>query len=33
MGRFEKATSQFNESEKDKFFRANFEELMGSAFS
>ena len=33
MGRFEKATSQFNESGKDKFFRANFEELMGSAFS
>ena len=33
MGRFEKATSQFNESEKDKFFRANFEELMGSAFN
>ena len=33
MGRFEKATSQFNESKKDKFFRANFEELMGSAFS
>jgi len=33
MGRFEKATSQFNESGKDKFFRANFEELMGSAFN
>ena len=33
MGRFEKATAQFNESDKDKFFRANFEKLMGSAFS
>ena len=33
MGRFKKTTSQFNESEKDKFFRANFEELMGSAFN
>ena len=33
MGRFEKATSEFNESDKDNFFRANFEELMGSAFS
>ncbi len=33
MGRFEKATSEFNESKKDNFFRANFEELMGSAFN
>jgi predicted TIM-barrel fold metal-dependent hydrolase len=33
MGRFEKATAQFNEADKDKFFRANFEKLMGSAFN
>ena len=32
MGRFEKATKNFSESDQDKFFRGNFEDLMGSAF-
>ena len=32
MGRFEKATKNLSESDQDKFFRGNFEHLMGSAF-
>ena len=32
MGRFEKATKNLSESDQDKFFRGNFEDLMGSAF-
>ena len=32
MGRFEKATKNLSESDQDKFFRSNFEDLMGSAF-
>jgi len=32
MGRFEKATKNLSESNQDKFFRSNFEDLMGSAF-
>ena len=32
MGRFEKATKNLSGSDQDKFFRSNFEDLMGSAF-
>ncbi len=32
LGRFDKATSELAESDRDRFFRANFEDLMGSAF-
>ena len=32
MGRFEKATAHLNKIDQDKFYRRNFEELMGSAF-
>ena len=32
MGRFEKATKNLSELDQDKFFRKNFETLMGSAF-
>ena len=32
MGRFEKATANLNQTDQDKFYRRNFEELMGSAF-
>ena len=32
MGRFEKLTSHLNKTEQDKFYRKNFEKLMGSAF-
>ena len=32
MGRFEEATKNLSESGQDKFFRGNFEDLMGSAF-
>ena len=32
MERFEKATKNLSGSDQDKFFRSNFEDLMGSAF-
>ena len=32
LGRFDKATLELVESDRDRFFRANFEDLMGSAF-
>ena len=32
MGRFEKATANLNKIDQDKFYRRNFEQLMGSAF-
>jgi hypothetical protein len=32
MARFEKATKELSEADQDKFFRRNFEDLMGSAF-
>ena len=32
MARFEKATKELSETDQDKFFRRNFEDLMGSAF-
>ncbi len=32
LGRFDKSTDQLMESDRDRFFRANFEDLMGSAF-
>tara|TARA_Y100000590_G_scaffold10122_1_gene12438 strand:- start:3806 stop:4963 length:1158 start_codon:yes stop_codon:yes gene_type:complete len=32
MSRFERATKNLSESDQDKFFRSNFEDLMGSAF-
>ena len=33
MGRFVKATKDLSQKDQDKFFRSNFEELMGSAFN
>ena len=33
MGRFIKATENLSKKDQDKFFRSNFEELMGSAFN
>ena len=32
LGRFDKSTAELVESDRDRFFRANFEDLMGSAF-
>ena len=32
LGRFDKSTAELAESDRDRFFRANFEDLMGSAF-
>ena len=32
LGRFDKATTELSASDRDRFFRANFEDLMGSVF-
>ena len=32
LGRVDKSTAELVESDRDRFFRANFEDLMGSAF-